>query len=453
MHKLRIGVILILNFILLPLLCTQAFSYSPKIVQISAAGQDCLALADDGSVWEWGSNWRGELTGNSSDGHQAPIRVPITNVVAISAGGFQNLALKDDDTVWAWGASYDGNLGNTLNGTNGTFMPIKIPISNVKEIYSGKAWSFAIKNDGTLWAWGANYNGQLGDGTYMYKSSPVQVLLTNISSIDANGIFAISENGDVCAWGDNVYLTWGDISFYGRLGNNLTNKSYPTPLKIDGLHGVSSISSGLVHVIVLLKNGSIMAWGGNDKGQLGNGNLLSDPGSYEKKPIIPNIYNVKAISAGFEDSSALKNDGTVWTWGLEENHSINPSPTQVSRLTNVISISAGDTHYMALKSDGTVWVFGSVGRGQAGKVTTEDYLYTPIQININFSSQAAPISSNIQNKSVTNNQTNASNQTIAGDTQLTTPSHNLIGTTEIRVLGVIGLIILLGSVVYLIKRK
>jgi len=441
MRGLRIWTMLTLIFISLLLMVVQSSSQSPRIIQISAAGQSCLALADDGSVWEWGSNWRGELTGNASDGHQAPIRVPTNNVVAISAGGFQNLALKDDGTVWAWGA-----LGGDLS--NGTFTPVKIPISNVKAIYNGELCSFALKNDGTLWSWGFNYNGQLGDGTYASSSFPVQIPLANISYVDANGVFAISDDGDVWAWGNNLYATWGNINFYGRLGDNLTNESYPTPFKMADLNGVSSISSGAAHVLVLMKNGSIMAWGLNDKGQLGNGRL-SDPWTYENKPILLNLDNVKAISAGREDSLALKSDGTVWTWGLEENHSINPSPRQVAGLTNVIAISAGDTHYMALKSDGTVWVFGSVGRGQAGKATIEDYLYTPIQVNINFSSQAP--------NDVSNQTINVYNQTIGCQpisiAQIPILSPNLMGTIIIKVLGVIGIIVLLGGIIYLIKRK
>ncbi len=431
MHELRLGVMLVFCFILLSSSIVPACGNSPRFVQISAAGQDCLALADDGSVWEWGSNWRGELTGNASDGHQAPIRVPISNVIAISAGGFQNLALKDDGTVWAWGA-LEGNL------SNGTFIPVKVPIANVKAIYTGDLWSYALKNDGTLWSWGFNYNGQLGDGTHTSRPLPVQISLTNISYVDANGVFAVNDDGDVWAWGNNLYATWGEINYYGRLGDNLTNKSYPSPFKMVDLSGVSSISSGSVHVLVLLKNGSMIAWGLNDKGQLGNGHL-SDPWTYENIPAFLSIDDVKMISAGREGSLALKSDGTVWTWGLEENRSVNPSPRKVPGLTDVIAISAGDTHYMALKSDGTVWVFGGVGRGQAGRATIEDYLYAPIRVDINFSSPASQAPINVSNQNI-------------GQTPNTTASPK-IGTTEIRILGVIGLIILLCGVAYLIKRK
>lgn len=451
MDKRNAGFFIILLFLFLHLYATPAYGSSPKFVQVSAAGQDCLALAEDGSVWEWGSNWRGELTGNRGDGPQAPIHVPITGVVAISAGSFQNVALRSDGTVWAWGC-----LGGNLS--NATFMPVQVPISDVKSIYSGDSWCFAVKNDGTVWAWGNNHYGQLGDGSYNSTSTPVRVLLSNVSYIDASGVFAVDNDGNVWAWGNNVYQQWGDTYYYGRLGDHLTDKYYSEPVKLSGLHNVSSISGGSFHVLVLGDNGSLLAWGGNDKGQLGNGDLFYEPATYEQVPVFSNIDNVKAVAAGTEDSIALRNDGTVWAWGLEENHTVNPSPVQVPGLSDVTAISAGYTHYMALKSDGTVWVFGSVGRGQAGKALDEDYLYTPTRMDIDFSVPEITISPTKNNNSVTISQAPAvsseisGNQTV-GDNRTITPLQNTLNMIDIRISGIIGLILLIGCVIYLIKRK
>lgn len=459
----RLGIVLVISFISFFLLSVQAYGASPKIVQVSAAWDHSLALADDGSVWEWGSNMQGALTGNSSEKPMGPTRVPISNVVAISSGSFQNLALKDDGTVWAWGHSFesDDGIGNTLNGTTGTFMPVKIPISNVKSIYSGKTWCFAIKSDGTVWAWGNNNNGQLGAGNTTSSSYPVQVLLTNISSISSGdntdgSIFAVDENGDVWAWGNNIYTTWGDIDFYNFLGDNLTNKTYPVPFKKDELQGVSSVSSGYEHVLVLLKNGSLMVWGGNEKGQFGNG-AISSIFSYVNRSTLVNINDIKAISAGFYNSMTLKNDGTVWTWGPKY-YGANPSPSQVPGLTDVVAISAGNEHYLALKGDGTVWSWGRTDRGQMGETSNNHEVSTPIQIKIDFSSQPTLIGPDEQNNVIVSQApTNTISETSSNQTTstngTTAPSPGLLDTIEIRVLGVIGLILLAGCVLYLMKRK
>lgn len=447
----RIGLTLIIVLILAILFTPQVFSQSIKIIQISAAGQSCVALAGDGSVWEWGSNWRGELTGNSSDGHQAPIRVPIDHVVAVSAGGFENLALSDDGTVWAWG-SLESNI------SKGTFTPVQIPISGVKSIYAGEAWCFAIKNDNTVWAWGENNGGQLGDGTYTSRSTPVQIPLTNIRFIcpNSDAIFAVDNDGSVWGWGSNFYVS-GDNSSHGRISNYLTDEYYPTPVKLANLHGVNSISSGMDFVLVLENDGRLSSWGANDKGQLGTGTVADSVWQYFNMSFVLN--NVKAMSAGYEDSVALKNDGIVWIWGIEENHTLDPSPRQVPGISDVVAVSAGYTHYMALKSDGTVWVFGGVGKGQAGKDTGEDYLYTPVKVDINFSSQAYPANTSSSNTTImpdqfpesVNNQTTR-NSSFNG-TQIPTPMPGTSSSPDVRVIGVIGLIVLAGCVLYLMKRK
>jgi alpha-tubulin suppressor-like RCC1 family protein len=428
-----------------------SYAIPSKIIAISAGPSHCLALGEDGSVWEWGDNSVGELNGVKEDyPHSMPMQVPITNVKAISAGMFQNLALKNDGTIWAWGESVDGNLGN-FSG-NGTFNPIQIPITNISAIYAGKAWNFVIKNDGTVWAWGANYYGQLGDGAYENSVNPVQIELSNVDYIDGNGCFAL-KNGTIWAWGDNVYDTVGSRQvFTGALGDNSPNTTRSIPFEVKGFSDIIGISHGESHTLVLNGNGTVWAWGKDNKGQLGDGRVIG-MFEYQNTPIVTKIDNVKAVSAGGSQSMALKNDGTVWTWGAIEGYSGSTNPQKVNGLSNIIMISAGADHCMALKDDGTIWEWGLNDKGQAGDSTNDAVVSTPVEVKINF------------NSTINNSPTAITNTIGAGHTASPTPNgiaNESVTTAEApsqdngliyKLLGAAGLIILVGGILYLAYRN
>jgi alpha-tubulin suppressor-like RCC1 family protein len=202
-------------------------------VAIAAGGAHSLALKSDGTVWAWGYNGYGQLGDGTTSSRSLPVPVSgLSGVTAIAAGnnGYittHSLALKSDGTVWAWGYNNYGQLGD--NSTTARNSPTQVlsavgqPFTSVTAIAAGGGHSLALKADGTAWAWGYNYYGQLGDGSTTARGLPVQLPgLTGVTAIAAgdNHSLAASTDGTEWAWGSGGH---------GRLGNGLsTNASAPS---------------------------------------------------------------------------------------------------------------------------------------------------------------------------------------------------------------------------------
>jgi len=369
-------------------------SGTPLLGPISVGGgnRHSLALMNNGTVRAWGSNTDGALgVGAPTDNSLVPIAIGgLTGVSAISAGDGLSLALMNDGTMKGWGENFFGATGSGDNVTP-VYTPVNVVnLTNVKAISAGGYYSIAVKNDGTVWAWGSGEWGQLGINTVDIPSViPVQVqgpggvgFLNNMVAISAsqNHILALKNDGTVWAWGLN------DL---GQIGNVLAPTNALVPFQVQGpggvgfLNNVSAISAGEVHSLALLSDGTVRAWGNNDSGQLGDGST-----SNRLTPVqVSGLSNVLAISAGGHFSVALKSDGTVWAWGSGQNGRIGDgsttnrlTPVQASGLTNVLAISAAQDHTLALKNDGTVWAWGFNGFGQVGDDTTIDAL-TPVPVS------------------------------------------------------------------------
>jgi alpha-tubulin suppressor-like RCC1 family protein len=243
-------------------------------------------------------------------------------------------------------------------------------------IASGHDHPVAVRQDGTLWLWGYNGSGQLGDGT---TASPrllphIVSSLTNVTAADggASHSLALMANGTVRAWGQNGEGQLGDATTTNRV----------LPVSVSGLTGVVAVSASMHHSLALKTDGTVRAWGRNVSGQLGDGTT-----SVRTAPVtVSGLSNVVAIATGSEQSYALRSDGTVWAWGY--NHvgqlgdgttTTRTSPVQVSGLTNITALSAGQYHVLALKADGTIWSWGANTYGQLGDGTVVNRS-TPIQI-------------------------------------------------------------------------
>jgi alpha-tubulin suppressor-like RCC1 family protein/subtilisin family serine protease len=243
---------------------------------------------------------------------------------------------------------------------------------NTIDLASGMYHSLAVNEDGTVWSWGSNENGRLGDGTSSNRLTPVKVYdLTNIKSVAAgyNHSLALTNDGIVFAWG---------YGGYGQLGNGSYASSYPN--RVQNLNGITLIAAGRNYSVVLKSDGTVWSWGENEYGQLGDGTTINRWAPVQ----VNNLTNVKAIYARNNTTYAIKNDGTIWAWGLNGNGQIGDgtwtsrkTPVQVKNISNVKSIAAGVYHVLALKTDGTVWGWGSGGYGQLGGYSES---YTPIQI-------------------------------------------------------------------------
>lgn len=295
----------------------------------------------------------------------------------LSAGFAHTLALDTNNNVWAWGDNSEGQLGTGDQDQRNSPTQVK-NLSNVLAISGGGAHSLALKEDGSIWAWGNNEAGQLGIGTNDIRvTTPVQVLgINNTIAISAGMDFslALTSDGRIYGWGNNEY---------DQLGSRRTSQHYTSPILIDDISGVKKISAGSAWSLALKTDGTVWTWGAQKvidfASQIPIGDIVENPTQ------VNNLSDITDISAGFNHSLALKNDGTVWGWGNNNlaqlgNHS-EPYLEAAVQLTDgtfvdgipqndvttmISSIAAGTYLSVLLTRDGTVWVMGANIYGQIG---------------------------------------------------------------------------------------
>src|SRR3990172_3621138 len=309
-----------------------SLAVSINAVAIAGEGDHSLALKNDGTVWAWGLNVSGQLGNGTNTNSNVPVQVTgLTGITAIAAGQDHSLALKNDGTVWAWGYNLYGQLGNG-NNTNSN-VPVQVAgLTGITAIAGGgRAHSLALRNDGTVWAWGFNTSGQLGNGTLTNNNVPVPVSsLTAVTALAGGGNHSIALQNDGTVW------TWG-YNINGQLGNGtFTNSNVPVP--VTSFTGVSAISSGDLHSLALKNDGTVQAWGNNASGQLGNGTFTNS-----NVPVpVSSLAAVTAIAGGANHSLALKNDGTVRAWGLNSYGQLGSGNNTDSNIpVQVITFSTG----------------------------------------------------------------------------------------------------------------
>jgi alpha-tubulin suppressor-like RCC1 family protein len=349
------------------------------VVAIAAGSSHTVALKSDGTVWAWGNNNYGQLgIGNFYPYSRAtPAVVPdLSGVIAIAAGFGHTLALKSDGSVWAWGWNDFGQLGDgtrTWDPPYGRATPGIVPdLTGVIAIAAGFAHSVAFKSDGSVLAWGLNSNGQLGDGSSYDHATPAIVSsLTGVTAIAAGSAhtFALKSDGSVWAWGSNGS---------GELGNGSILQVYPA--SVPGLAGVTAIASGAFHTIALKFDGTVLTLGDNRYGQLGDGSITTqEPYGRATPTAVPGLTGVIGLAAGSNHTAVLKSDGSVLSWGNNMSSQLGDGslqvrsvPAKVPGITSVIAVAAADLNTVALRADGTVWTWGANWKGQLGDGTFTD---------------------------------------------------------------------------------
>jgi alpha-tubulin suppressor-like RCC1 family protein len=235
------------------------------VTAIAAGGGHSLFLKSDGSLWAMGGNWYGELGDGTYSPTNRPELIVASNVTAIATGFYHSLFLKNDGSLWAMGANWSGQLGDgTYNTTN---RPEQIAASNVTAIAAGLQHSLFLKSNGSLWAMGANDDGELGDGTYgtVYPyttNRPEQIVASNVTAIAAGYFHSLFLNSDGSLW------AMGD-GYSGQLGDSTYNHTN-RPEQIVA-SGVKAIAGGYSHSLFFRGDGSLWAMGINGDGQLGDG--------------------------------------------------------------------------------------------------------------------------------------------------------------------------------------
>lgn len=315
------------------------------VIAVAGNNGNTVALIQDGTVWSWGLQFGS--SGCEGCGDVLPQRVlGLSNVVAIASGPGHSLALKADGTVWSWGLNDLGQLGNQpiyLNPFH-AFPPTQVQgLANIKAIATGAPSSFALAGDGSVWAWGDNETGQLGDGTTTRRTNPVRLTTVNdVRSLSTNGTttYAIKNDGSVWSWGRNDF---------GLLGTGSPDPSFSAvPVQVTALTNIKAVVVGDTHVIALRNDATVVAFGNGGSGQLGNGTNSSSATPIQ----VPGLSDVSQVTANSLGSMVLKADGTVWVWGEDE-----LSPKRII-LPNAKSVAAWWLVRAVILHDDTLQMWG-----------------------------------------------------------------------------------------------
>lgn len=363
-----------------------SFGAGSELTGIAAGFSHSLVVKSDGTVWAWGNNDYGQL-GDGTSGWDAnktePVQVlGLSDVKDVAAGEGYSLAIKNDGTVWAWGFNGYGQLGD------GTLENKKIPVqvsglTDIQKISAGKQHVLALKNDGTVWVWGDNRYGQLGDGTTTVKDIPVQIPdLTDVIDIAAgfSHSLVVKSDGSVWAWGRNNF---------GELGDGTTTDRM-NPIRVmdrndftDYLTDVKHVAAGMDYSMVLKNDGTVLTWGYNGYGQLGIDNKDT-----KKEPVeVVGVSDIKTITAGRFHAAVLTNNGSIYTWGRNNYGQLGDGTTTTSDtpqnigLSNVETVFMGEYYTLVFKNDGTIWAWGCNNNGQLGNGNTTNS-NIPVQTKI-----------------------------------------------------------------------
>jgi hypothetical protein len=308
---------------------------APKITnmncRIAPGVNEPLILNDDGRLWipfiTIGGTIYNTYTTKDGEFRRFPFFV-LDDVISVSSSVLfdYNVALMKNGTVYEWYMKFDGISGNTLINFQLELQQI-MGLSDITAISAGGQHALALRSDGTVWAWGLNGPGALGDDTTDYRSVPVQVrdpndpsgYLHNVTAIAAGKwdyfSLALKSDGTVWAWGSN---------YYGELNGTHDMEAHPCPVQVPNLQNIVAISAGDTHCLALKKDGTVWAWGYNSFGELG----VNASGPFSPPVLVPNLNDVIAVSAGYSTSFALRKSGTVLAWGYNAHGELGDGTTE-----------------------------------------------------------------------------------------------------------------------------
>jgi alpha-tubulin suppressor-like RCC1 family protein len=329
-------------------------------------------------LWVWGRATYGQLGNASTVNTSTPVTTfdGGTNWKQVSSGVGHIAAIKTDGTLWTWGDATYVQLGNNNNTIRTTPVTTFAGGTNWKQVSAGFYHTAAIKTDGTLWTWGFADRGALGTGGEPAddnRSTPVTTFAggTNWKQVSAGSQHTAAIKTDGTLW------TWGDGE-KGQLGNNLDSVSASRSTPITTFAGGTNwkqVSSGFQHTAAIKNDGTLWTWGA------GGGGVLGGSDGYDRLTPITTFAggtNWKQVSNGFTHMSAIKTDGTLWTWGfgLYGQLGINSASVAYTPITtfaggtNWKQVSCGLFEIVAIKTDGTLWTWGRGNNGQLGNAST-----------------------------------------------------------------------------------
>ena len=345
----------------------------PAFTAIAVGGNHTAAITASGKVWTWGGNDDGELGDGTLSPRKYPVEVPgLSGVTAIAAGNSNTLAVGPGGTVWGWGWNAYGQLGDGTTVAR-RLKPVQaIGLNGITQVAVGNAHALALGSNGTVYSWGYNGDGRLGDGTWTSHITPQPVPgLTGIVDIAAGDYhsMAVDAGGTAYVWGSNFYGQQGDGTFNDR----------STPQPVPGISRVRGVAGGWVDSFLWTARGDVYSWGENFYGQLGDGTSTD-----RLTPVKALISSATAVAPGWFHTVALRGAGEVWAWGDNELGSLGDgtttsrlAPGPVPGLSGATMVGAGNSFSVALLPGGVVKSFGWNSNGVHGDGTTTGHL-TPV---------------------------------------------------------------------------
>lgn len=329
------------------------------VPKMTAGYQYSIQVEEDGTVWTFGRSPGGRPQVGRQPGGA------LERIVQASAGYAHAAAVDADGRVWTWGSNEAGQRGQG----DEEVQPVAdvVPLGadeRAVEAAAGYDHTLALTENGTVWAWGSNRYGQLGDGTERDRSKPVRVMngkrpLDDVTAIAAGfGLsYALSSDGTV--W------TWGDM---GKTDEDLQQVMRRVGGKLVPLDGIVSVAAGYDHALALDRDGKLYAWGSNRSGQLGVGYGTA----YSLDAVrLAEVPSFTAIAAGERTSAAIDGEGNIWVWGAAypadpQSRSADDRyvPEQLTKGVAFTSVTVGRDHGMAVDEDERIWVWGANGYGQ-----------------------------------------------------------------------------------------
>jgi alpha-tubulin suppressor-like RCC1 family protein len=319
------------------------------------------AIRSDGTLWMWGTGTSGQLGQNNTSTFNSPVQVGTRNDwSSIKAGNLHSMAIRNDGTLWGWGSA---QLGDNISVARSS--PVQIGTdTNWSYVSPGDDTTFGLKTNGTLWGWGLNTSGQLGLNNTINHSSPVQIgTETNwskLSDVYRYHTMAIKTNGTLWSWG---------VNFFGNIGDG-TTITRSSPVQIGTRTDWKDAFAGTEFSMAIRNDGTLWSWGTNTNGQLGIGDTIS-----RSSPVQVGTLNTwVSASLGLQNTVLLVNDGTALTSGtgtqaegIDTGFTVTrSSPVQIGTLNNWVSAFVGDDISMAIRSDRTLWAWGVNTSAQLG---------------------------------------------------------------------------------------
>lgn len=355
------------------------------LAALSTRNKHSLALTAQGQVWAWGWNEHGQV-GAAAGNQTSPVRVALDNVDLIAAGGVMSLARQRDGTLWAWGRNLYGELGTNSVGETSHPEPALVIGPQGSGLFTGTValaagydFTLVLRDDDSVWAFGANDRSQLGDGNNRPASTPQLVPgLSRILRIAAGAFHgvALSADGQVFTWGDDQY---GQL---GRMATPVNRRSPGVVLGPDGsapLTNIARISAGWGHTVAYASDGSVYAWGWNASGQLGDGTRTDRalPVRVKSPDAAATLRDASDVVAGFAFTLVRTPRNTAYAFGFnrysqlgDATNSDRTLPVEVfvepGFLLSTNELVAGGDHAFAFTDDRKIVGWGRNEHGELG---------------------------------------------------------------------------------------